>query len=578
MCGIFGLTNFSSDHLDKARTALNTLEHRGPDQVNDFFDQDIYIGHRRLSILDLSEKAIQPMISEDGNIILAVNGEIYNYHSLKEELVTRYRFRSTSDSEVLLHGYAEWGIDKLMDKIEGMFAFCIYDKVKRTVILARDRVGIKPLYYSALNNEYSWASELKAIANFYQDNSLEFDYTAFYDFLTYLYIPSPKTSYKNIYKLLPGHYLSIDIEKGKHQLINYWKLSVKQNTDTIDQAAEKIKALLKQSVAEQLMSDVPVGFFLSGGIDSSTVVAMASNIGADVHTYSIGFQESKYDETNFAGDIAKRFNTIHNSKILDLTQTGNMLFKLKDWYDEPFADTSCFPTFLVSKFAKEKATVVLTGDGGDEVFGGYRWYKNFEKYNKIRLPYPQLLRMLLMKLKLKNGFSGKLGRFLETNFFISELELYTRLMGGMLKHEKEKYREKWNIPEYYDDYWYFRKYYRNDLDLYTRLQYLDFHTYLHDDILTKVDRVSMAVSLECRVPLLSTPLIEYLFSLPAEIRLLNNKLKGILKYSIRNEIPHHIIDREKAGFSIPLKEWREQLFNNKYYRQEVILKQIFEIN
>ena len=577
MCGIFGVTNFSINNLVKARAALNTLSHRGPDQSNEYFDNDIYLGHRRLSILDLSENGRQPMVSEDQNIILTVNGEIYNYKSLKNDLKTKYEFRSNSDSEVLLHGYAEWGIKKLLEKIEGMFAFCIYDKTIKKIFLARDRVGIKPLYYSNINKEYCWASELKAITNYYSEASLVYDYTAIYDYLTYLYIPTPKTLYQNIFKLQPGYYLSINPGSKKHELINYWKLNISSNNDTIELASLKIKTLLKESINEQLMSDVPVGFFLSGGIDSGTVVALASEIGADVHTYSIGFSEAKYDETSYAELVANKFKTTHNKKILELDKTIDLFENIKNWYDEPFADTSCFPTFLVSEFAKKKATVVLTGDGGDEVFGGYRWYKSFEKYNHKKFPYPDVVRNLVMKFKLKKGITGKIGRYIETNFFIKELDLYTRLMGGMLNHEKKKYRLFWNIPEDYDDYWYFRKFYRKDLDLYTRLQYLDFHTYLPDDILTKVDRASMAVSLECRVPLLSTALIEYLFSLSPEVRLYKSELKGAMKYTLRDTLPAEIINRDKAGFSIPLKQWKNQLFGQNYYRQEVILDELFKI-
>jgi len=575
MCGIFGFTNFSKGRLKSAKCALDSLRHRGPDQGLDYYDELVYMGHRRLSILDLSENGSQPMISDNGSIILTVNGEIYNYKELKKSLEVKYRFRSTSDSEVLLHGYSEWGITKLLDKIEGMFAFSIFDKNINQIFLVRDRVGIKPLYYSTINNEFVWASELKAIENFYNDFSLQYDYTAVYDFLTYLYVPTPKTLYKNIFKLPPAHLLTINLQSNNSNLQKYWNLDIAECNDSIEIASEKINAFISESVKDQLMSDVPLGFFLSGGLDSSTVVSKAVLNGANVYTYSIGFEDSRNNETHYSNLVANKFRTLHKEKILDLNKAHSLYDNIKTWYDEPFGDTSCFPTFLVSEFARQEVTVVLTGDGGDEIFGGYLWYKNFEKYNHWKFPYVEPIRNLIFSFKKKKGVTGKIGRFVETNYLLGELELYTRLMGGMLKHEKRQYRDKWRIPEGYDDYWYFRKYYMEDLDLYTRLQYLDFHTYLPDDILTKVDRTSMAVSLECRVPLLYTPLIEYLFSLPTSIRLYNKELKGAMKYTMKGTLPKEILIRNKKGFSIPLKKWRADLFDNNYYRQEYLLNTLF---
>ncbi|MFA0491377.1 asparagine synthase (glutamine-hydrolyzing) [Vibrio splendidus] len=573
MCGIFGYTNFDNRELERARISLQKLRHRGPDQWNDYFDDKIYIGHQRLSILDLSEDGSQPMISDNQDVIIAINGEIYNFQKLKEELNSKYIFKSCSDSEVVLHGYIEWGIDGLLDKIDGMYAISIYDKRVGELYLVRDRTGIKPLYYSRINNQVSWGSELKALQSFYCNYDLEYDYTAFYDFLTYLYIPTPKTMYKNVYKLEPGHYLKVDLSSNEVVNINYWTLEINKCDDDLELAKEKIRNLVEESINEQMVADVPVGFFLSGGMDSSTVVAIASLHHTNLNTFSIGFTDKKHDETHFAELIANKYNTEHDSKILSQEETSNMFYKIKEWYDEPFGDTSCFPTFLVSDFAKAKSTVVLTGDGGDEIFGGYNWYREFEriKVNKFKVPMPKIFKSLVGSLKTKQGKIGSAARKFEVEFLLDDLEVYCKLMGGMLKDEKSMYKESWGIDDEYDDYWYFRKFYREDLDLYTRLQFLDFHTYLHDAILTKVDRVSMAVSLECRVPFLKRELIDYSFSLNDDIRIHNGELKGIMKEAFGDLLPREIIDRDKKGFNIPTKTWHD-IFKGKR-KQEKILEE-----
>ena len=572
MCGIFGFTKFKKEDLEKARESLHTLHHRGPDQWNDYFDKDIYIGHQRLSILDLSEHGKQPMITPDEKVIITVNGEIYNFLELKKELEHKYDFKSTSDSEVVLYGYIEWGIDKLLEKIDGMYAISIYDKEKEELFLARDRAGIKPLYYGNINGQISWASELKAIQKLYENqNILEYDYTAFYDFLTYLYIPTPKSMYKNVCKLEPAHYLKIDVRSNNFEKVQYWELEINQCNDDIETAKKKIYDLVKKSVDEQMVADVPVGFFLSGGMDSSTVVALASQNHSDINTFSIGFTDKSHDETHFAEMVADMYKTKHHKKILDEDTTKDMFHKIKDWYDEPFGDTSCFPTFLVSKFAKENSTVVLTGDGGDELFGGYNWYKRFEKLRKYPTSLLRFLKIFIKPLKKQKNILGKVARRIETQFLLDDFEIYTRLMGGILKDEKEKYRKLWNIDEDYDDYWYFRKFYKKDLDLYTRLQYLDFHTYLHDDIFTKVDRVSMAVSLECRVPFMKKEIIEYSFSIKKEVRIYQDELKGVMKEAFREILPIKIIERDKKGFSIPLHSWKD-IVGSSTTRQEKILK------
>ena len=315
MCGIFGFTGYKEEQLVKARASLNVLKHRGPDQWNDFTDQNMYIGHQRLSILDLSEHGKQPMISSNKKVIISVNGEIYNYLFLKKELEKKYTFQSTSDSEVVLYGYIEWGIDSLVERIDGMYAISLYDKNSDELYLVRDRVGIKPIYYSTLNQQFSWASELKAIEKFYDDMGiLSYDVTALYDFLTYRFIPTPKSQYKNVYKLEPGHYLKIDTTTNEFKKVQYWELKVESCNDDVETATKKIFDLVEESVQEQMISDVPVGFFLSGGMDSSVVVGMASTTHKNINTFSIGFTDKAHNETAFADIVAKRFKTQHFKK------------------------------------------------------------------------------------------------------------------------------------------------------------------------------------------------------------------------------------------------------------------------
>lgn len=571
MCGIFGFTQFKKENLEKARQSLHTLHHRGPDQWNDYFDSKVYIGHQRLSILDLSEHGKQPMVSQDENVIITVNGEIYNFKALKKELERKYKFKSTSDSEVALYGYIEWGIDTLLEKIDGMYALSIYDKRKEELYLVRDRVGIKPLYYGTLRDQISWASELKALEKLYEKDLVQnYDYTALYDFLTYRFIPAPKTLYKNIHKLEPGHYLKINANTNSFEKVHYWQLEVRRNDDDISTAKVKLYNLLEKSVEEQMVADVPVGFFLSGGIDSSTVVALASTKHDDINTFSIGFTDKQHDETYYAGLVADLYQTKHHEKIVDEDLVQSIFGNIKKWFDEPFADTSCFPTYLVSEFAKKNSTVVLTGDGGDEVFGGYRWYQKFEKVKNTSLKKLSFLKKMTSVLQSNKIIFSNTLKKLDIIFTSDEVEQYAMIRGALPKAVKAKYKKAWNIPDDYDDFWYFRKFYKKDLDLYTRVQYVDFHTYLPDDILTKVDRVSMAVSLECRVPFLKKEVIEYSFSLNPKIRIYKNQLKGILKETFSQLLPNEIIYRGKRGFSIPLHNWRN-ILEKRSSKQEKIL-------
>ncbi len=572
MCGIFGYIDKEGIDSSLCHASLNTLTHRGPDQMGEYFDEHIFLGHRRLSILDLSENGRQPM--DSGQTVISINGEIYNYQALKNELQSKYIFKSQSDSEVVLYGYEEWGLETLLSKIDGMYAIVIYDKQKQVVHLAKDRYGIKPLYYTNPGKTFTWASELKALTRHAGEGHLEIDFTAVYDYLTYLYIPTPKTLYKDVFKLPPAHLLSYDITSGTHEIKKYWDLSVSENNIPATEASESVIALISASVKEQLISDVPVGFFLSGGIDSSIVVSAASEFKKDARTYSIGFEEATQDETQYAKIVADLFKTQHHIKLLKRSDASRMIQRMKIWYDEPYADTSALPSYQVSAMAKEKSTVVLTGDGGDELFGGYDWYTRFNKYKNQRLHLFSFLKRPISKFRNRfyDSFAGRVADQLEYRI-CNDLELYTKLLGGLLKHEKTKYRKQWGIPDDYNDYWYFEKFYRRDLGPMKRLQYLDFHTYLHDDIFTKVDRVSMAASLECRVPFMKKELVEFAFSLCEDTLYAGGHLKGLLKTAYRDILPPEILLRKKRGFNIPLKQWDKTFLNDSNSPQEFILQQ-----
>ena len=570
MCGIFGTTPFHKGELDKAQRALERMRHRGPDQYGEWFDSKVFMGHRRLSILDLSDAGRQPMMNSDEETIITVNGEIYNYQSIKADLLGEYEFRSKSDSEVILHGYSEWGLNGILDRIDGMYAFAIYDRKKKIVHLVRDRVGIKPLYYSLCDGRLTWSSEMKSILSFIDRRKLEVDNTAICDFYTYNYIPSPKTTYKNIFKLPPAHYLTIDLETLSHKLIRYWNIEDHEIKISLEEAKDKVKYLITKSVQEQMMSDVPVGFFFSGGLDSSTVVALASHVSAKLNAYTIGFNEPDSDETAYAETVAKKYNVSLQKRILGFQDAEKLIEQVLDLYDEPFGDLSAIPTFCVSKFARENVTVVLTGDGGDEVFGGYHWYTDIHE-NKVIAS--EILNRYLSFLRryFKYRFIGRAAGKIQFMYLLNRFEKMIRYQEAFLGIEKDPIKQMLGIPKDYEDYWYFEQHFNPSLSPRKALQRMDFATYLPDDILTKVDRASMAVSLEARVPLLSREIIEFVFSLSEELIYTNDELKGLLKLVLKDLLPESIINRKKKGFSIPVAKWsRNGMFKGKPFQGFII--------
>ncbi len=556
MCGIAGILR--SDGAVAARSDVErmiaVLAHRGPDGSGIRAVGPVALGHRRLAVIDATPAASQPMVSDDGSVWVVFNGEIYDFPAPRRELERAgRRFRTRSDTEVILQAYLEWG-ERFVERLDGMFAIAIWDGRDRRLRLYRDRPGIKPLYWTYDGRIFAFASELKAIEKLDGVLDLRIDRTALWDFLGYRYVPAPKTLYQGVCKLLPATRLVLDLDAGRVEAAEpYWRLPLRSTPIAADDAAAELRRLAARALDEQLVADVPVGFFLSGGLDSSTLVALASQRHRDLATFSIGFDDQDHSETRHARTVAERFATRHHEAILDAAETAGLFGKLRRWYDEPFADTSAFPTWLVSRWARRSVTVALSGDGGDELFGGYRWYRLFGRLHPIARGWWRGAcgRVDRAKQRLRRTNPIRRGLNALTLVATDDLELYGRLMGGMGRAERWGYARNLGIDADYDDWWHFRRHWREEMPLRTRLQYLDFHTFLPDDVLTKVDRVSMAHSLEVRVPLLARSIVEFAFSLPEDVRYHGGRLKGILKLAARDLLPPEILSRPKKGFSSP---------------------------
>lgn len=545
MCGILG----GSKKTWHYESGIKSISHRGPDMQRVIREDRFSLAFARLSIIDLSQAAMQPMTSGDGKVTIVYNGEIYGYSDLKARLEKKYQFVSSSDTEVILNAYMEYG-DAFIDYIDGIFAIAIYDRRNQTIRLFRDRVGVKPLYYFYDGKNFGFASELKAIEQMLDTEKLELDYTAIYDYLSYAYVPAPKTMYKNVRQLRPAHkiiYRIVDRRISKQR--KYWDFTVNDRVGRYrkdETLVEELRALVHKSVHEQMVADVPVGTFLSGGVDSSVITYEALLADPDVESFSIGFDDKQYDESQYYKEFTKVFGNHSNEQVFDRGIYTTLYRELRNWYDEPFADTSAFPTYLVSKLAKEKVTVVLTGDGGDELFGGYGW-QGYNYRPSIFKDSVSISRFYENHVDYNSYFDNETIRLL----FCEVLQKYSVGHGYMTKRDKVQMANRWGIPKDYDDYWFLREYDRQDLPMRTRMQYLDFRTYL-PEILTKVDRASMRVSLEARVPLLSKEIIEFAFSLSQEERCPKGEMKHMLRRAYP-EIPRMIMYKNKQGFSMPRK-------------------------
>lgn len=549
MCGILG-GNFSKWNYEKA---LQTIKHRGPDAQRIVRKEDFTLGFARLSVIDLSDNGMQPMFTDDGKIGIVFNGEIYGYQLLRDKLEKcGYCFRSTSDTEVILYAYCEWG-DRFIDEIDGMFAIAIYDGNLKEIHLFRDRTGIKPLYYFADGNRFAFSSELKGITSLCDDYSFKIDQTAIYDYLIYQYIPDPKTMYQNVYKLEPATEVIYSLKKQKIELIGqYWEVkinSAKSGKVNEAEAAAHLEDLIQQSVKEQIVADVPVGTFLSGGVDSSVITYEISKLNQGIAAFSMGFEEKTYDETPFAEQLAEYLQIPFYRYEMKKDDFDKIYCDLKTWYDEPFGDSTAYPNYLISKSIRQHVTVALSGDGGDEIFGGYTRYKLFDaierkNYNSV----------FLSKVYKKLGWDKYLPISVNRRFY-DDVEEYAYVSGfrlcGRLAGKELEVKHILGINADYDPLWHFRKFYHRDLPRISMAQCIDFHSYLPCGMLTKVDRTSMAVSLEVRVPFLDRRIVEYAFSLPEQVRCTSEELKKVLKDAYKEKIPSDILYRKKKGFTTP---------------------------
>jgi asparagine synthase (glutamine-hydrolysing) len=558
MCGIAGILRQDGAPIDGAllRRMTDVLAHRGPDGEGFHVAGPIGLGHRRLAIIDVVGGA-QPMLSADGAVAITYNGEVYNFRELRAELQARgFRFRTTSDTEVVLHAYEAWG-EAALRRLRGMFAFAISDLRRRQLFLARDRVGIKPLVYAWDGRCLRFGSEIKALL---QDGALsrELDWAAVDEYFRHGYITSPRTIFSSIRKLPPASYLVCSLDRGEPRIARYWDLKftpgpAKAEADWIDH----LGTLLDESVRLHMVADVPVGAFLSGGLDSSTVVAhMARFSGQSARTFSIGFDEPEFDELDYARQVAARYATNHVELVVK-PDVVEILPRLAWQFDEPFADASAVPTYCVSKITREHVTVALSGDGGDESFAGYNRYADAlsleRQAHRLRAVRP-LVRLLAAAAPAGLRGSGHLALL-----GMAPLERYFRMMtyqsdvslGELFTPEA---RSRLAPPTGHARFVRLAAESGSE-DYLSRLQYIDIHHYLPDDILTKIDRTSMLVSLETRVPLLDHILMEHVAAMPPALKFRGGAGKYVLKQAMRDLLPPAILTRSKMGFGVPLGRW-----------------------
>ena len=593
MCGIAGCSfPMIQDNPEAYLQKMNeVMLHRGPDDGDYCFDHAMALCHRRLSIIDLSAKGRQPMQTEDKNHVIVFNGEIYNFLELRDDLLNRgYQFNTRTDTEVLLNLFREYGVECLQ-KIRGMYAFAIWDIKKRELFLCRDRIGKKPLYYFYDGKNIAFASEIKSILQIPGIHK-KIDTTAVIDYLKYLYIPHPKSIYENIHKLEPGHYLIY--RDGQIDIKQYWDIDFsKPLNNNADDIAGELISIISDSVKTRLISDVPLGAFLSGGIDSSAVVALMAKMKTEpVKTCTIGFDESKYDESGYAKDFARQNNTEHHEYNVK-NEVASLIKKLVWHFDEPFADSSMVPTYHVSRLAKETVTVAVSGDGGDESFGGYEKYSIDQMENRVRNLVPRSILNLLSSMfgNYKKGVGKKIHSlahaammspaegFYVTNTFSDDF-LLSRLLADPVLKATQGYNS------YEHTYRYYKK--ANGEDHLSKILYTDLKSYLPGDILVKVDRMSMANSLEVRSPLLDHKVIEFAAKIPSILKVNEGSKKIILKDTFRKILSQEIMNRKKHGFEVPLENWfrvelkqmaHDYLFTREYmndFFNVAIVKEIWD--
>jgi asparagine synthase (glutamine-hydrolysing) len=550
MCGIYGVTSnkYSSTQI---RMKLERTKFRGPDKLDFKYlgqKEDIVFGHNRLAVIDLDERSNQPFSFQD-KLTIVFNGEIYNFKSLKNTLITKgYSFKTTSDTEVICALYLEHG-EKCVEKLDGMFAFVIYDEGKNKLFGARDRLGKKPFYYFFDGESFEFASQLSSIQLHHSNLSISSKSIDYY--LAWGAVPDPYSIFNEIKKLKAGHAFSLNLENNIFSDYCYWDIDYKGEKPylgTYNDAKKELDSVLKNAVSTRLFADVPVGVFLSGGVDSSLVAAIASkSTTSQVKTFSVKFDEKGFDESKYAQQVANHLKTDHNVIHCNYAEGIDLIQNFDYYYDEPFADSSAIPSMLLAKYTSQKVTVALSGDGGDESFIGYERYKWLKKVeDKHIYDLPKFARLFLAKsLKLMPYYKLKLiGKGIE---YDSIEDLYVASVTGLsLSYLKNENLHKIDELKYL---------YHKNKNLYERLSDFDIKTYLNWDINTKVDRATMAYSLEARAPLMDHNIVEFARSLPTEFKFKGSVQKRILKDVLYNYVPKEIFNRPKAGFTMPFTNW-----------------------
>jgi len=564
MCGIIGAYINKSNDLDveKFNIIRDKLSYRGPDSGGTFNHNNIFLGHRRLSIIDL-DTGNQPMFDAKGEISIVFNGEIYNFLTIKEELKTLgVIFKTNSDTEVILEGYLAWGLEDCLKRLEGMYAFSIWDNQKKKLFVVRDKFGEKPLYYTQDENGVYFASELKAIVPFIYKTKIS--KKALNLFFSLTYIPAPYTIYENVFKLEPGYFLEISDsgvqEKQFYNLLEQFEEADKHKIQSYEEAKKQLRDLLFESVRLRMVSDVPLGAFLSGGIDSSIVSAIMSNVSEKpVNTFSIGFKEKAYDESERAKLVADHIQSNHHVYFVDHNDLLGIVDETLSYFDEPFGDSSAIPSMIVAKKAREKVTVVLTGDCADELFGGYEKYlaKHYtDKYNA----YPKIARKafesfvkLIPHANATNHTLRKMKKVI-TSASLQPDEQYKQLCSLGYNVEEKSKLLKPNFAE--DVSQHITKYFNERSgDELSKTFYSDVKLVLEGDMLTKVDRACMLNSLEARVPFLDSKIVEFSARLPHEFKILVTDKKKILKETFADLLPEEALTFSKKGFGIPIRIW-----------------------
>ncbi|MEA1962803.1 MAG: asparagine synthase (glutamine-hydrolyzing) [Patescibacteria group bacterium] len=572
MCGIAGKLSFKNQPVEETDilAMINEIRHRGPDDEGIYINNNIGLGHRRLSVIDLSKNGQQPMADKSKKFWITYNGEVYNFPELKKELQKDgIKFKSNTDTEVIIYLYKKYG-SECLKLLRGMFAFAIWDNEKQELFLARDRIGKKPLKYYFDDNVLIFSSELKAILK-NKEVKKEIDWEAISEFLTFKYVPAPRTGFKNIYKLLPAHYMIIKTN-GEKILKQYWDLDYSKKLELSENDwQKKITEKLQKSVQARLISDVPLGVHLSGGIDSSLIAAfIAGTRSGKIKTFSIGFKEKKYNELNYARLVAKKYNTEHQEFIIE-PKAMEILPKLAFHYEEPYADASIIPSWYLSEITKKHVTAALNGDGGDEVFAGYNRYLSAQLYFKLKkLPFKKLssrFNYLIYKAT-GNDIFYKASRQLNANYN-SLADFYLSVIQYFGKKEKKQLSKKFLNLKINNSYT--QKI--NNYNWLDQLLYISVKTHLPDDLLVKTDIASMAHGLEIRSPFLDQELMELSAKMPADLKINGYNKKYILKKIAEKYLPRECVYRSKQGFSVPLDYWFRGELNN--YLEDNILSKNF---